>query len=205
MPLAGRAFETLLAGNTGFSAGSSGRGRGSSGAERRAARADYAGDPAARTNRDETANTRAAAGFPGTRNCETGCKAVDDGTDSSNCLVQRQRIARTLAVRCVGDVYDSAAPQTGDFSASAAETNIYVSGAVKSPCLAGLIPAVYLTEDVLRNDTTELIVRHELTHLHHLDFLWSLCRTIAVIVYWWNPSHLAGCDLFQARRRACVR
>ena len=66
-------------------------------------------------------------------------------------------------------------------------TCIYVSGAVKSPCLAGLIPSVYLTEDVLRNDTTELIVRHELTHLHHLDFLWSLCRTIAVIVYWWNP------------------
>ena len=65
--------------------------------------------------------------------------------------------------------------------------NIYVSKRIKSPCLAGLIPAVYLTEDVLRNDTTELIVRHELTHLHHLDFLWSLCRTIAVIVYWWNP------------------
>lgn len=40
---------------------------------------------------------------------------------------------------------------------------------------------------MLRNDTTELIVRHELTHLHHLDFLWSLCRTIALIVYWWNP------------------
>lgn len=66
-------------------------------------------------------------------------------------------------------------------------TCIYVSGAVKSPCLAGLIPAVYLTEDVLRNDTTELIVRHELTHLRHLDFLWSLCRTAAVTVYWWNP------------------
>ena len=66
-------------------------------------------------------------------------------------------------------------------------TCIYVSDAVKSPCLAGLIPAVYLTEDVLRNDTTELILRHELTHLRHLDFLWSLCRTMAVIVYWWNP------------------
>ena len=66
-------------------------------------------------------------------------------------------------------------------------TNIYVSRRIKSPCLAGLVPAVYLTEDVLRNDTTELILRHELTHLHHLDFLWSLCRTLAVIVYWWNP------------------
>ena len=67
------------------------------------------------------------------------------------------------------------------------KTNIYVSRRITSPCLAGLIPAVYLTEDVLRNDTTELIVRHELTHLRHLDFLWSLCRTLAVIVYWWNP------------------
>ena len=66
-------------------------------------------------------------------------------------------------------------------------TCIYVSGAVKSPCLAGLIPAVYLTQDVLQADEAELILRHELTHLRHLDFLWSLCRTIAVIVYWWNP------------------
>ena len=66
-------------------------------------------------------------------------------------------------------------------------TCIYVSGAVKSPCLAGLIPAVYLTEDVLQEDETELILRHELTHLRHLDFLWSLCRTAAVTVYWWNP------------------
>lgn len=66
-------------------------------------------------------------------------------------------------------------------------TRIYVSSAVKSPCLAGLIPAVYLTEDVLQTDSTELILRHELTHLRHLDFLWSLCRTAAVILYWWNP------------------
>lgn len=66
-------------------------------------------------------------------------------------------------------------------------TRIYTSGAVKSPCLAGLIPAVYLTEDVLQTAETELILRHELTHLRHLDHLWSFCRTAAVIVYWWNP------------------
>ena len=66
-------------------------------------------------------------------------------------------------------------------------TRIYVSGAVKSPCLAGLIPAVYLTQDVLQTDDAELILRHELTHLRHLDFLWSLCRAAAVTVYWWNP------------------
>ena len=66
-------------------------------------------------------------------------------------------------------------------------TRIYVSGAVKSPCLAGLIPAVYLTEDVLQTDEAELILRHELTHLRHLDHLWSFCRAAAVTVYWWNP------------------
>lgn len=66
-------------------------------------------------------------------------------------------------------------------------TNIYVSNRIQSPCLAGLIPVVYLTEDVLQTDSTELILRHELTHLRHLDLLWSFCRTAAVIVYWWNP------------------
>ena len=66
-------------------------------------------------------------------------------------------------------------------------TCIYVSDAVKSPCLAGLVPAVYLTQDVLQTDEAELILSHELTHLRHLDFLWSFCRMAAVIVYWWNP------------------
>ena len=66
-------------------------------------------------------------------------------------------------------------------------TRIYVSSAVKSPCLAGLVPAVYLTEDVLQTDEAELILSHELTHLCHLDFLWSFCRAAAVSVYWWNP------------------
>lgn len=66
-------------------------------------------------------------------------------------------------------------------------TRIYVSSAVKSPCLAGLIPAVYLTGDVLQTDEAELILSHELTHLCHLDFLWSFCRAAAVSVYWWNP------------------
>ena len=66
-------------------------------------------------------------------------------------------------------------------------TNIYVADCIKSPCLAGPVPAVYLTEDALQTNEAELILRHELTHLRHLDFLWSFCRTAAVIAYWWNP------------------
>ena len=67
------------------------------------------------------------------------------------------------------------------------KTSIYVSSRIPSPCLAGLIPAVYLTRNVLQNDTAALILRHELTHLRHLDPLWSFCRTAAVVAYWWNP------------------
>ena len=66
-------------------------------------------------------------------------------------------------------------------------TRIFVSDTVQSPCLAGLVPAVYLTQGALQTDAAELILRHELTHLRHLDFLWSFCRTMAVIIYWWNP------------------
>ena len=64
---------------------------------------------------------------------------------------------------------------------------IYAAGSISSPCLAGLIPAVYLTEDVVQTDAAELILRHELPHLRHLDPLWSFCRATAVTVYWWNP------------------
>ena len=64
---------------------------------------------------------------------------------------------------------------------------IYAAGSISSPCLAGLIPAVYLTEDVVQTDAAELILRHELTHLRHLDPLWSFFRAAAVTVYWWNP------------------
>ena len=64
---------------------------------------------------------------------------------------------------------------------------IYAADSISSPCLAGLIPAVYLTEDVVQTDAAELVLRHELTHLRHLDPLWSFCRAAAVTVYWWNP------------------
>ena len=76
---------------------------------------------------------------------------------------------------------------------------IYAAGSISSPCLAGLIPAVYLTEDVVQTDAAELVLRHELTHLRHLDPLWSFCRAVAVTVYWWNPFVwlavlVSGCD-----------
>lgn len=66
-------------------------------------------------------------------------------------------------------------------------TRIYSSSMISTPCLAGLVPAVYLTEAAAQTEEAALILRHELTHLRHFDHLWSFCRTAAVIVYWWNP------------------
>ena len=72
---------------------------------------------------------------------------------------------------------------------------IYCSGAVKTPCLAGFPPAVYLTEQAVGTEAKELILRHELTHLRHLDPVWSGFRMAAVCVYWWNPFVWASAAL----------
>ncbi|MFQ8837337.1 MAG: M56 family metallopeptidase [Oscillospiraceae bacterium] len=82
---------------------------------------------------------------------------------------------------------------------------IYISSTVKSPCLAGLVPAVYLTEDVLQTDSTELILRHELTHLRHLDHPVVVLSDGGGDCLLVEPVYLAGRDLFQARRGAGVR
>ena len=105
--LVGRAAEIVSAGDAVFSAGSSTGGHNCSGADCAAARTDYTGDPTAGAKCGAASNSCAAAGFPGTRNCE----AADDCADFSDCLVQRQRAAWTMAFGCVAGVYDSAAPR----------------------------------------------------------------------------------------------
>ena len=82
---------------------------------------------------------------------KTGGKAFDRGADFANRLVQRQRTARALAVWYMADVYDSA-PQKPDNSWENGEGRTFTSQSASNRLgLAGLIPAVYLTEDVLRN------------------------------------------------------
>ncbi len=66
-------------------------------------------------------------------------------------------------------------------------TNVYVSENVGTPCLAGLIPSIYLTPENAYSDACALTIIHEYTHLRHGDFIWSIVRQIALIVHWWNP------------------
>ncbi|MBE6541168.1 MAG: M56 family metallopeptidase [Ruminococcaceae bacterium] len=65
--------------------------------------------------------------------------------------------------------------------------NVYISKNVHSPCLSGIIPAIYLTPSSLEAKSPAMIIIHEYTHLRHLDNIWSLIRLAAIAVYWWNP------------------
>jgi len=66
-------------------------------------------------------------------------------------------------------------------------TRVYLSANAGAPCLAGLIPAIYITPDALAGKGQTMILIHEYTHLRHGDHLWSFVRILALIAHWWNP------------------
>lgn len=66
---------------------------------------------------------------------------------------------------------------------------VYVSQAIPTPCLFGLVrPCIYVTpltasdETLLRHTLT-----HELTHFRHRDYLWSALRSVCLALHWYNP------------------
>lgn len=66
---------------------------------------------------------------------------------------------------------------------------LYTSSLIETPCLSGLFrPAVYLTEDVMKDaDMMEHVLAHEETHYRHKDHVWSILRCICLVVHWYNP------------------
>jgi beta-lactamase regulating signal transducer with metallopeptidase domain len=67
---------------------------------------------------------------------------------------------------------------------------VNVSRYVKSPCLFGLKPAIYLPPNCLdKNDRTALryILAHEETHQRHGDHLWAYLRCLCLALHWHNP------------------
>lgn len=67
------------------------------------------------------------------------------------------------------------------------KTKVYISQSAGAPCLAGLIPAIYLTPDAARSPSKAFVIAHEYTHLRHGDHIWAALRALALIFYWWNP------------------
>lgn len=71
-------------------------------------------------------------------------------------------------------------------------------GVLPSPCLFG--NAVYLTPGALRSERSlHHVLCHEETHARHLDPLWSLLRSVCLVVYWFDPlvwaaAHCARID-----------
>lgn len=66
---------------------------------------------------------------------------------------------------------------------------VYVTDAIPSPCLFGLVrPAIYLTPDVV-DDEEKLrhVLAHEETHFRHGDLIWSLLRGVCLAVHWFDP------------------
>ena len=66
---------------------------------------------------------------------------------------------------------------------------VFVSPLTQTPCLFGLFrPAVYLPEEIEKNETAcRHSIAHELTHLKHLDHVWSYLRCLCVALHWFDP------------------
>ena len=66
-------------------------------------------------------------------------------------------------------------------------TRVYVSPSVGVPCVAGFVPAIYLTPDCANSKSETLTIIHEKIHLRHGDHIWGIVRALAIIVFWYNP------------------
>ena len=66
---------------------------------------------------------------------------------------------------------------------------VYVTGAVPTPCLFGLVrPAVYVTPEAAADGTVlRHSLAHELTHFRHRDHLWAALRGLCLALHWYNP------------------
>ena len=66
---------------------------------------------------------------------------------------------------------------------------VYQVSGLSSPCLFGIIhPAIYLKEETsLQDEQLMMILQHEICHYQHKDHIWSVMRSLCIIIWWWNP------------------
>ncbi|MBQ7940685.1 MAG: hypothetical protein IJ281_09975 [Clostridia bacterium] len=67
------------------------------------------------------------------------------------------------------------------------KTKVYLTEDESAPCLAGVIPAIYIPPVDMDEDFRAFIVLHEYMHLRHGDHVWAVVRILALIAHWWNP------------------
>ena len=66
---------------------------------------------------------------------------------------------------------------------------VYVTEAVPTPCVFGCFrPAIYLTPEAAKGSQVRAhVLEHELTHYRHGDHIWSLLRSLCLVLHWYNP------------------
>ena len=67
------------------------------------------------------------------------------------------------------------------------KTKVYLTEDESAPCLAGVIPAIYIPPVEMDEDFRAFVVLHEYMHLRHGDHVWAVVRILALIAHWWNP------------------
>lgn len=77
---------------------------------------------------------------------------------------------------------------------------VYVTAAVPTPCIYGFFrPAVYLTPAAARDKKLlHHVLTHELTHYRHLDHIWSVLRSLCLVLHWYNPLVWAAVKVSRA-------
>ena len=66
---------------------------------------------------------------------------------------------------------------------------VYVTWAILTPCLFGLLrPSIYVTEEIAADATVlRHSLAHELTHYRHRDHVWAILRGLCLVLHWYNP------------------
>ena len=66
---------------------------------------------------------------------------------------------------------------------------VYITEAVPTPCIFGFFrPAIYLTPEAAKDEQVRAhVLEHELTHYRHGDHIWSVLRSLCLVLHWYNP------------------
>ena len=77
---------------------------------------------------------------------------------------------------------------------------VYVTEVVPTPCVFGLFrPAIYLTPQTAEEgQVRDHVLEHELTHYRHLDHIWSVLRSLCLVLHWYNPLVWAAAKVSRA-------
>ena len=111
-------------------------------------------------------------------------------------------MAVMAAVICVCNLHLSLQLKRRRYEYPAADSllSVYVTEAVPTPCIFGLFrPAVYLTPEAAKDEQIRAhVLAHELTHYRHGDHIWSVLRSVCLVLHWYNPLVWAAAKVSRA-------